>query len=126
MTKRAVNRLATIGGLFSRIKKKTIIFPRVADCGSFLDEFACEVAEYDDPARTVKSSHPETLQDDAMHATNYAPWQPATAKHNGGWRCPAERLNKHRYHDNWLENLLVSGSLGGYRNRRQASGPQNP
>jgi hypothetical protein len=57
---------------------------------------------------------------------NFSPWHPARDKHNGGWRCPAERLNKHRYRDSWLENLLVSGSLGGYRNRRQTSGPQNP
>jgi hypothetical protein len=71
LTKWTVHRSATIGGLFSRVKKK-IIFPRVADCGSFLDEFACEVAEYDNLARTVKYSHPETQQDDALHATNYA------------------------------------------------------
>ncbi len=32
-----------------------------------------------------------------------------------GWRCPAERANRHRYHDGWLHNLLVSASLGGYR-----------
>jgi len=57
---------------------------------------------------------------------NFAPWHPVTAKDNAGWQCPAERLNKHRYHDNWLENLLVSASLGGYRNRCHASGPQNP
>ncbi len=31
------------------------------------------------------------------------------------WRSPAERLNQHRYHDDWLQNLLVSASLGGYR-----------
>ena len=46
---------------------------------------------------------------------NFAPWHPATARQNGGWRCPAERLNQHRYHDCWLQNLLVSASLGGYR-----------
>jgi hypothetical protein len=46
---------------------------------------------------------------------NYRPWHPATARANGGWRSPAERLNKHRYHDDWLQNLLVSASLGGYR-----------
>jgi hypothetical protein len=46
---------------------------------------------------------------------NYRPWHPATAKANGGWRSPAERLNQHRYHDHWLQNLLVSASLGGYR-----------
>jgi len=54
------------------VKKQTILFPRVDQCGSFLSEFACEVAEYDDLNRTVKYSHPETQPDDALHATNYA------------------------------------------------------
>ena len=67
-----VNRSATIGAMFSRIKKQQVVFPRVADCGSFLDEFACEMAEYDDINRTVKYTHPATQQDDALHATNYA------------------------------------------------------
>jgi hypothetical protein len=42
------------------------------DGGSYLDEFACEIAEYDELNRTVKYTHPETMQDDALHATNYA------------------------------------------------------
>ena len=46
---------------------------------------------------------------------NFRPWNPATARANAGWRSPAERVNRHRYHDNWLHNLLVSASLGGYR-----------
>jgi hypothetical protein len=46
---------------------------------------------------------------------NFRPWHPATTRANQGWRCPAERLNRHRYHDDWLQNLLVSASLGGYR-----------
>jgi hypothetical protein len=46
---------------------------------------------------------------------NFAPWHPATTRENQGWRCPAERLNRHRYHDSWLQNLLISASLGGYR-----------
>lgn len=50
---------------------------------------------------------------------NFAPWHPATTKANAGWQSPAERLNKHRYHDNWLHNLMVSTSLGGYRNPPQ-------
>ena len=25
------------------------------------------------------------------------------------------RLNQHQYHDCWLQNLLISASLGGYR-----------
>ena len=53
---------------------------------------------------------------------NFAPWHPATARAHGGWASPAERLNRHRYQDSWLENLLVSASLGGYRNPC----PQNP
>jgi hypothetical protein len=53
---------------------------------------------------------------------NFAPWHPATTRANEGWRCPAERLNRHRYHDGWLENLLISASLGGYR----CPLPQNP
>lgn len=51
---------------------------------------------------------------------NFAPWCPAATRKNAGWRSPAERLNNHRYHENWLHNLLVSASLGGYR----LGGPQ--
>jgi hypothetical protein len=46
---------------------------------------------------------------------NFAPWGPETLRTSGDWHSPAERLNRHRYHDNWLHNLLVSASLGGYR-----------
>jgi hypothetical protein len=53
---------------------------------------------------------------------NFAPWHPAVAKANDGWRSPAERLNRHRYHDQWLQNLLIAASLGGYRVRP----PQKP
>jgi hypothetical protein len=53
---------------------------------------------------------------------NFAPWHPATTRANEDWRCPAERLNRHRYHDCWLQNLLISASLGGYRRPL----PQNP
>jgi len=44
---------------------------------------------------------------------NFTPWHPRTARVNDGWKSPAERFNKHRYHDNWLQNLLISSSLGG-------------
>jgi len=46
---------------------------------------------------------------------NFTPWSAATAKANEGWRCPAERFNRHRYHDCWLQNLFVSASLAGFR-----------
>jgi hypothetical protein len=48
---------------------------------------------------------------------NFRPWHPAVTRARGGWRCPVERLNRHRYHDDWLQNLLVSASLAGYRRR---------
>jgi hypothetical protein len=46
---------------------------------------------------------------------NFRPWHPTIAQDNDGYESPAERLNQHRYHDDWLPNLLVSGSLAGYR-----------
>jgi hypothetical protein len=46
---------------------------------------------------------------------NFTPWGPEARRANGGRRSPAERLNRHRYHDNWLHNLLVSASLNGFR-----------
>jgi hypothetical protein len=56
--------------------------------------------------------------------SNYRPWHKAVARANGGWRCPAERLNRHRYHQDWLQNLLASASLAGYR--RRIAPPQTP
>lgn len=53
---------------------------------------------------------------------NFAPWHPAVAKANHGYLSPAERLNQHRYHDSWLQNLLVSASCNGYRFHK----PHNP
>ena len=46
---------------------------------------------------------------------NFAPSNPNTAKHHNGAQSPAERLNQFRYHDSWLQNFLISASLGGYR-----------
>lgn len=67
-----VDRTGSIGGLFTRIKKQMTLFPRVADCGSFLDQFTCEVAEYDEHQRTVRYVCPENQNDDALHSLNYA------------------------------------------------------
>ena len=52
---------------------------------------------------------------------NLAPYNPQTVKKLNGRTIPAERLNKFRYHGNWLHNLFISASLGGYR-----SPPLNP
>jgi hypothetical protein len=67
-----IARTGSIGYLFSCIHKRKIRFPSVAECGAYLDEFAGEVAEYDDKNRCVKYTHPETQPDDSLHAANYA------------------------------------------------------
>jgi hypothetical protein len=46
---------------------------------------------------------------------NFAPSCPEAVRQSPGLRSPAERLNGRRYHDEWLQNLLISASLGGYR-----------
>jgi hypothetical protein len=46
---------------------------------------------------------------------NFAPSCPEVVRESPGLRSPAERLNGKRYHTEWLQNLLVSASLGGYR-----------
>ncbi len=44
---------------------------------------------------------------------NFAPCSPYNVKQHNGFKSPAERLNKFLYHDDWLQNLLISGSLKG-------------
>ena len=46
---------------------------------------------------------------------NFAPQNPATVKKHAGLQSPAEQLNGKKYHDCWLQNLLISASLGGFR-----------
>lgn len=46
---------------------------------------------------------------------NFAPSNPRTVRKHNGYQSPAERLNAFRYHGNWLQNLMISASLGGCR-----------
>ena len=41
---------------------------------------------------------------------NYRPWCPESVRDNDGAQCSAERLNRKRYCDNWLQNLLVAAA----------------
>ena len=50
---------------------------------------------------------------------NFCPSSPQTVKKYHGQRCPAERLSGKRYASNWLENLVISGSMNGYRRYQQ-------
>jgi hypothetical protein len=51
----------------------------------------------------------------------FCPSSPQTVRKHAGQACPAERRNGKRYADNWLENLLVWGSMNGVE-----QDPQNP
>jgi len=48
---------------------------------------------------------------------NFCPYDDRTLHNypNENYQSPFERLNQIRYRDNWLENLIVAASLGGYR-----------
>jgi len=47
---------------------------------------------------------------------NFAPSNPRTVKKYGGvFKSPAERLNQKKYHNDWLQNLLISSSISGYK-----------
>jgi hypothetical protein len=50
---------------------------------------------------------------------NFCPSTPLTIKKHHGKISPAERLNGFRYHDNWLQNLLISASMGGTQHNPQ-------
>jgi hypothetical protein len=67
-----VNRSRSIGALFGRVKRKSLIFPCRKYADIYLDEFACEFAVYDDEQRMIKYDHPPSQFDDTLHATNYA------------------------------------------------------
>ena len=48
---------------------------------------------------------------------NFAPSCPETRKNHSNMESPFERLNKFKYHSDWLQNLLIAASLRGYRNQ---------
>jgi hypothetical protein len=50
---------------------------------------------------------------------NFCPSSPSTVKKHQGQCRPAERLNGKRYTENWLGNLLVSGSMNGLKHYQQ-------
>jgi hypothetical protein len=57
--------------------------------------------------------HPLKIRAFSRRTATYAPSCPETVRGSPGLRSPAERLNGRRYHPGWLQNLLVSASLGG-------------
>jgi hypothetical protein len=98
--------------------------PRGHRTSNMLDRLMRGMNRYFDHGQHLHGSHEACRQHCRAWALlwNFAPWHQATARSHGNWRSPAERLNQHRYHDCWLQNLLTSASLGGYR----CPFPQNP
>lgn len=50
---------------------------------------------------------------------NFSPSSPRVWKDQEALQSPAARLNGFVYHQDWLHNLLIAASLGGYRNHRK-------
>ncbi|WKN45087.1 hypothetical protein [Tunicatimonas pelagia] len=50
---------------------------------------------------------------------NFSPSCPAVTRHTELLTSPATRLNGFVYHQDWLENLLIAASIGGYRHHRK-------
>ena len=48
---------------------------------------------------------------------NFIPSCPATWDDSKKSTSPAARLNGFIYHEDWLQNLLIAASLGGFRNQ---------
>lgn len=46
---------------------------------------------------------------------NFRPFCPRSQPHHDGFRSRSHRLNGFVYHPHWLHNLLISGSLAGFR-----------
>ena len=58
--------------MFTRIKKRLLLFPTLAESNSFLDEFSCVMAVYDEENRRIRYTKADPHRDDALHATNDA------------------------------------------------------
>jgi len=46
---------------------------------------------------------------------NFCPYCPRATHNKDDWICAAQKVNGFRYSDDWLENLLISSSMNGYR-----------
>jgi hypothetical protein len=68
----SVDRSSSIGLFYSLVRKGLVEFPRVEDCGWYLDELSCELAEYDNETRRIRYVCPENRRDDGLHASVYA------------------------------------------------------
>jgi hypothetical protein len=113
--------------LCSRSKEYGVAYehPQGHRTSNMLDRVMKPMNRYFDGCQHLHGSHDAAEKHSRAWALlfNFTPWSPAAVKANDGWQSPAERLNQHRYHSDWLQNLLVSASLAGFR--RPLASPQN-
>lgn len=118
--------LETVSDLCAKRPRWSIAYahPEGHRTSNLVDRLMRGMNRYFEPGQHLHGQEPASRRHCRAWALlwNFAPWHPRVAQQNGGWRSPAERLNQHRYHDCWLQNLLISASLNGYRNLI----PQNP
>ena len=101
----------------SRAYGKAYDHPGGHRTSNMLDRVMRLMSRYFDAGQHLHGSHQACQRHCRAWALlhNFTPWSPETTRANDGYENPAHRLNRHRYQDNWLENLLVAASLAGYR-----------
>ena len=134
------------GGFSSGVKIQRIRFPRLFQTKSKklrdnLSQF-CQAYDFPDSHRTsnmidrlMQQMDHHLFSTQYFHGTiesanlsirawaliqNFAPLNPWTVKQKGHVSS-FQKLNEFQYHENWLQNLLISASLGGL-----GTGPPNP
>lgn len=53
-------------------------------------------------------------QSGLLHLYNFTPSSPDYKLENS-FKSPVAELNQHEYHENWLSNLMIAGSMNGNR-----------
>jgi hypothetical protein len=95
---------------------KAYAYPSAYRTSNMLDRHMEPLARYLDSCRAfhghLLSAEYGTRAWALLH--NFQPYCPR-AKVAQCYQSPAHKLNSFVYHDNWLHNLLISASMGGYR-----------
>ena len=93
-----------------------IDFPNAFRTSATLDRLMKFMERHAIAAQMFHSHHKKTTQNIRAYALlyNFTPSCPAVLDNHPTLTSPAARANHFVYHQNWLQNLLINTSLGGY------------
>ena len=92
-------------------------FPQAYRTSNMLDRLMKFMNRHADSAQMFRGSITRTTQHFRAFALlyNFTPSSPVVTRKSPNLQSPAARVNGFIYHHNWLQNLLISASCGGYR-----------